>query len=151
MAADIWYFAYGSNLSMDRKQQRTGLIRSARTACLKGYRFAFNKGGAGGEVYANIVASPGDVVWGVVYLCDPKAMASLDHYESVETGDYWRQPVEVETTDGEQLRAEVYLAGEDFVIAVGHPRPWYLDLILSGAKKHGLPEEYIRRIEELAR
>ena len=77
MSSDIWYFAYASNLSLDRKQQPTGSIRSARIACLKDYRFAFNKGGAGGEVYANIVPSPGDVVWGVVYLCEPQAMASL--------------------------------------------------------------------------
>ncbi len=151
MTPDIWYFAYGSNLSMDRKQRRTGLIRSSRPACLKDYRFAFNKGGAGGEVYANIVPSPGDVVWGVVYLCDPEAMASLDEYEAVETGDYWRHPVEVEATDGELLRAEVYIAGDDFVIADSRPRPWYLDLILSGARKHGLPGEYIKSIEELAR
>jgi gamma-glutamylcyclotransferase len=151
MMSDIWYFAYGSNLSMDRKQQRTGSIRSARTACLKDYRFAFNKGGTGGEVYANIVPSPGDVVWGVVYLCDAQAMAILDDYEALETGDYWRQPVEVETTDGELLKAEAYIAGEGFVIADGRPGPWYLSLIISGARIHGLPEEYIRHIEELAR
>ena len=81
MPSDIWYFAYGSNLSMDRTQQRTGSIRSARKACLKDYRLAFNKGGLGGEVYANIVPSPGDVVWGVVYLCDQEAMAGLDDFE----------------------------------------------------------------------
>jgi gamma-glutamylcyclotransferase len=151
MTSDIWYFAYGSNLSMDRKRHRTGSIRSVRTACLKDYRFAFNKGGAGGEVYANIMPSPGNVVWGVVYLCDQQVMASLDDDEAVERGDYWRHPVEVETTDGELLNAEVYVAGEDFVIAEGRPRPWYLDLILLGLRKHCLPEGYIKTIEELAR
>ena len=78
MPIDIWYFGYGSNLSMDRKEQRTGSIRSARTACLKDYRFAFNKGGAGGEVYANIMPSPGKVVWGVVYLCDQLAVTVVE-------------------------------------------------------------------------
>ena len=151
MASDIWYFAYGSNLSVDRKRQPTGSIRSARTACLKDYRFAFNKGVAGGAVYANIVPSPGDVVWGVVYLCDAQAMAILDDYEALETGDYWRQPVEIETADGEKLKAEAYIAGEGFVVADGRPGPWYLDLIISGARNHGLLEEYIRHIEELAR
>ena len=151
MTTDIWYFAYGSNLSMDRKQQRTGSIRSARTACLRDYRFAFNKGGAGGEVYANIVPSAGKMVWGAVYLCDQLAMDRLDNDEAVERGDYWRHHVEVETTDGELLNAEVYVAGEDFVIAEGRPRPWYLDLILLGARKNDLPEEYIKTIEELAR
>jgi gamma-glutamylcyclotransferase len=151
MSSDIWYFAYASNLSLDRKQQPTGSIRSVRIACLKNYRFAFNKGGAGGEVYANIVPSPGDVVWGVVYLCDPQAMASLDEHEAVVRGDYWRHSVEVETTDGELLKADTYFAGEDSLIEEGRPRPWYLDLILLGARKHGLPEEYIKTIEELAR
>jgi gamma-glutamylcyclotransferase len=151
MSKDIWYFAYGSNLSMAQRQQKTGLIHSPRIASLKGYRFAFNKGVAGGEVYANIVPSTGDVVWGVVYRCDPEAMVGLDDYEALETGDYWRHPFEVETIDGELLNADAYVAGEDFVIEQGCPRPSYLNLILSGARKHGLPEEYIKTIEELAR
>ena len=79
------------------------------------------------------------------------AMDRLDNDEAVERGDYWRHHVEVETTDGELLNAEVYVAGEDFVIAEGRPRPWYLDLILLGARKNDLPEEYIKTIEELAR
>ena len=74
-----------------------------------------------------------------------------EHVEAVETGEYWRRPVEVETSDGELLKAEVYIAVEDFVIADGRPRPWYLDLILSGARNHGLPEQYVKSIEELAR
>ena len=89
--------------------------------------------------------------WGVVYLCDAQAMAILDDYEAVVRGDYWRHSVEVETTDGELLKADTYFAGEDSLIEEGRPRAWYLDLIISGARKHGLPAEYIRHIEELAR
>jgi len=150
MTPDTWYFAYGSNLSMDRKQERTGAIRNARLACLKGYRFAFSKGGPRGEVYANIVPSACDVVCGVVYLCNRQTMASLDIYEGVETGDYRKIAVEVETVDGELLKAEAYIAGDDFVVEGGRPSGWYLDRIVQGAKEHGLPADYVRHIEELA-
>ena len=42
---DCWYFAYGSNLDVDRMQFRTGPMREARRVRLDGYRFAFNKVG----------------------------------------------------------------------------------------------------------
>ena len=59
---DTFYFAYGSNLRIDRKLERTGAIRRVRLARLKDYRFAFNKAGMN-EVYANIVPCVGEVVW----------------------------------------------------------------------------------------
>jgi gamma-glutamylcyclotransferase len=151
MTGDIWYFAYGSNLSLDVKQRRTDTIRTARLARLKNYRFAFNKRGADHETYANVMPASGEVVWGVVYLCNPQAMAELDEYEGVATGDYRRESVAVETADGQQLTAVVYIAGDDFLIDRGRPTAAYLQRILTGAKEHGLPAEYIRRIEALAR
>ena len=39
---DRWYFAYGSNLSKERMQRRTGPIAAARVAQLKDFRLAFN-------------------------------------------------------------------------------------------------------------
>ena len=150
MPDDTFYFAYGSNLSIDRKQQRTGAIRSARLACLKDYRFAFNKGGASGEVYANIVPALGEVVWGVVYLCNPQAMTWLDEYEGVEGGHYRRITVEVHTNGGQIVRAETYIAGEGFIVKESRPSRSYLERILRGAEEHNLPAEHVRRIEELA-
>jgi hypothetical protein len=49
-----------------------------------------------------------------------------------------------------QRRSPVY-SGDDFLIDDGRPTAAYLDRILTSAKQHGLPEEYIRRIEALAR
>jgi gamma-glutamylcyclotransferase (GGCT)/AIG2-like uncharacterized protein YtfP len=148
MSTDVWYFAYGSNLSRLIKL-RNGGMRPARVACLKDYRFAFNKRGSRGEVYANVMASPGDVVWGVIYLCDGPTMDGVDRYEGVGSGDYLRQTLRVETRDGETVLAEIYLAGESFLATTGRPTPSYLQQIVSGAKHHGLSEEYIRGIERL--
>ena len=55
MINDIWYFAFGSNLSKKRMEARTGPIQKAIPAFLARFRLAFNKGGDGGEVYASIV------------------------------------------------------------------------------------------------
>ncbi len=146
---DTFYFAYGSNLRIDRKLERTGAIRRVRLACLKDYRFAFNKAGMN-EVYANIVPCVGDVVWGAVYLCSAQAMIWLDEYEGVKVGHYRRIPVEVETADGQNIQAETYIAVEGFIIEVGRPSKWYLDQILQGAAEHSLPAEYVQHIMGLA-
>ena len=148
---DRWYFAYGSNLSKERMQKRTGPIRAAHVAQLKGYRLAFNNTDTDGiETYANVVSTSGGVVWGVAYWCSPEALAALDRYERVGDGCYSREVVEIETADGECLQADVYIGGQPFTIAEGRPNDWYLQIILTGAREHGLPAEYIRAIESLA-
>ena len=120
--ADRWYFAYGSNLSKQRMMRRTGPIRKARVARLNDYRLAFNNTDkAGSELYANIVPSAGGITWGVAYWCSPQAMAALDEYEGVADGCYRREWIEVETSDGERLQAEVYIGGEQFTVAEGRP------------------------------
>ena len=41
MNEDQWYFAYGSNLLIDQKVERTGQIRQAVLCCLEGLRAYF--------------------------------------------------------------------------------------------------------------
>jgi len=147
---DQWYFAYGSNLFIDQKEQRTGRIRQLIRCRLPGFRFTFNKRGDGGQIYANIVPDDAAEVWGVAYLCNSKAMQEMDRHEGVADGDYERVPVTVVKDDGENMAAISYVAGEDFVCEAGTPRSDYLRKIISGAKHHALPEEYIAHIERLA-
>jgi cation transport regulator ChaC len=147
---DAWYFAYGSNLSTGRKQERTGLIRSARKAKLKGYRLAFNKDGGAGGVYANILPVTDGEVWGGLYLCDVAAMAELDRREGVMGGHYERRSVTVSLDSGEEIEAVTYIAGERYIVQEGKPTDDYLAFIIEGAKDHKLPSEYIERIGKLA-
>ena len=148
--SDSWYFAYGSNLSKGRKQERTGLIRRSLRARLRDYRLAFNKEASGGGVYANIVPEEGSEVWGVIYLCDPTAMTQLDRNEGVMGGHYERVTVEVELEDGSSCEAETYIAGKNYVVSEDTPADWYLDFILTGASQHELPADYIYNIKRLA-
>jgi gamma-glutamylcyclotransferase len=114
MNCDQWYFAYGSNLLVDQKEKRTGRVRQPVRSRLKGYRFAFNKRGDIGQIYANIVPDDNAEVWGVAYLCNPEAIRSMDRYEGVASGHYERIQVVVEKDMGETAQAITYVAGEDF-------------------------------------
>lgn len=151
MNGDQWYFAYGSNLFVDQKEKRTGRIRQANRSRLSGYRFVFNKRGGKGQIYANLVPDESAEVWGVVYLCNPKAIRSMDRYEGVASGHYEQVSVKVNQVSGEPVEAITYLAGEDFVCEPGKPSVKYLGKIISGARHHALPEEYVRMIEALAK
>src|SRR5262245_65331695 len=147
---DVWYFAYGSNLDIDQKQSRTGNIREARLCRLPRYRLAFNKRGSGGQVFANIVADDTKEVWGVAYRCRPHTLETMDTFEGAGRGHYTRVPVGVLTEAGETLQAITYIAATAHVGAEDQPTLEYVTRILKGARQHGLPEDYIDRIEKLA-
>lgn len=143
MDEDLWYFAYGSNLLVDQKEARTGSIRKALPCRLKEFRLAFNKRCSNGNVAANLVAEPTEVVWGVAYLCHSHALREMDGWE----GGYNRAIVTVETTGGEALEAITYLANADHVCDESAPKDDYLNRILDGARHHRLPLDYICSIE----
>lgn len=151
MTGDQWYFAYGSNLFVDQKEERTGRIRRAVRCRLAGFRFAFNKRGNCGQVYANIVPDEPAEVWGVVYLCNPQAIRDMDRYEGVSSGHYERIPVTVEGETGEKIEAITYVAGDDFICEPGKPSDVYLGKIVTGARHHSLPSKYFEMIEALGR
>jgi gamma-glutamylcyclotransferase len=148
---DCWYFAYGSNLDIDQKERRTGKIRETRRVRLEGYRIVFNKLGIDGTGKANIMPDKNKVVWGIVYLCSPAALKQMDDYEGVHGGDYYRKDVLVQCDSGKVIEAITYLAGEVCIQSDIAPSSDYLQRILSGARNHGLPEEYILEVEGIAK
>ena len=147
---DRWYFAYGSNLDIDQKERRTGEIREARRACLPGYRITFDKLGGDRTGKANITPDDTHVVWGVAYLCSGEALTKMDDYEGVAGGHYRRESVQVRCESDETLDAVTYVAREQYVGSPRPPAPDYLQRIVRGARNHGLPEEYIREIQQAA-
>jgi gamma-glutamylcyclotransferase len=144
---DQWYFAYGSNLCIEQMIERTGPFPPAeapRLARLPDYRLAFNVRGEDGQAFANLM-SPGDGVLGVVYSCAPEALIKMDVFEK----GYQRGSVRVVLENGDNLEAVTYFA-EPVHVATGlRPRAEYLQRILRGARQHGLPEAYIREMEEI--
>lgn len=147
------YFAYGSNMSDEQIAQRCPSHCFVCVAKLPGYRLAFTrlstKRGCG---VADVVATPDETVWGVVFEMSDADMAALDRHEGVHMKPpaYVRKSVQVVSMDGQPLNAITY---EVFTKAENEhaPNAEYLGLITAGARKWGLPQEYqdaLARIKE---
>lgn len=138
----MYYFAYGSNMDIQRLRGRKVKPLSCQSARIEDYKLVFNKkaDAGGGEGFANIVSSPGEVVEGVLYEVEERDLDKLDICEGVKDGHYMRMPVTASPKSGDQIDAIVYVAQHGKVVEGLKPRKRYLDYLLAG--KEYLSEEY---------
>ncbi len=144
----VWYFAYGSNMSPATFSGRRGLSPlESRCGWVDGYRLCFDiPVGPGERGVANLAIEAGSRTHGVAHLLDEAAAAWLDQTEGVHAGLYFREDVVV-VTDAGVLPGFAYRSART---AVGRkPSARYLDILLDGARHHGLPAEYVRALEAL--
>ena len=142
----IRYFAYGSNLELRRFRRRCPGAVVVGRARLPEHQLAFtrySRNQRGGV--ADIVPQPGAEVWGALYEVDEACLAALDEYEGVPQA-YRRETVRVIDDDGVEREAVAYVANRTGQFA---PSRAYLEIIARGARDHGLPEEYVRTIEQV--
>lgn len=59
----LYYFAYGSNMSVSRLQSRITIEEDVGAAYLEGWQMVFNKRGRDGSGKANLIANPDFVTW----------------------------------------------------------------------------------------
>lgn len=124
------YFAYGSNLSQKRLEERVGKVKCLGSYALQDYQMLFNKDGSDGSAKANIVAKPGETAWGRVYQMSPQQKLILDGYEGL--GESYRLDW-FQVWDDCELKVFAYLAlktSEDCI-----PYHWYLYHVLRGARE----------------
>lgn len=144
----LWYFAYGSNLDpgtfLGRRRMRP---RDTRRARLDGYRLVFDLPiGKGERAVANVAPDPEACVHGVAYAISRPGAIWLDRTEGVPRA---------------YQRVEVPLAGDDdapftgFTYVSDRRRPGrkpserYMNLLLAGARHHGLPDDYVAWLRSL--
>ncbi len=137
----LYYFAYGSNMSVSRLQSRVTIREDLGAARLEGWQMMFNKRGRDGSGKANLIANPDFVSWGVLYLLEG---SELDRLDAIEKG-YKRMNVRVQQRDGTMYDAVTYVSQE----LTDDPRPSheYKEYVLSGAHEHHLPQDYIAYLE----
>jgi len=141
--AEVWYFAYASNMLRAQLKQRVGDAKEEKIARLDDYELNFDKVARGGTGKANITIVAGKVVWGVLYRLTEQQMKALDRYEGVPE-HYRRSEVNVIDTEGNKIAAQVYLARK---VRKGlKPDRLYLQRIIQGAEEHNLPSEYIAQL-----
>jgi soluble lytic murein transglycosylase-like protein len=119
----------------------------ARVGRLHGYRLAFTVAGGmrpGVSAPANIVAAPGSVVHGVLYLLPLNKFARLDNSEGRQYGYLW---TEAEDSAGQRLPVVSYQVPH--AAPEGRPGPGYLNLIREAARQRGLPKDYIDFLDRI--
>jgi gamma-glutamylcyclotransferase len=146
----VWYFAYGANMHDSAFRGWRGMRPLEwRPGRVRGYRLRFNLEGRprGRAASANLSADPGAEVWGVLYKITRRALVRLDATEGVPWWRYRPLWLEAEDISGNTLRAVTYMAegNEDD----GCPSLRYVTLLRDGARAHGLPEHYIRFLEQV--
>ncbi len=151
-----YYFAYGSNINLDRMRKRGADFVSYQRAILENYTLRFNKysykTGCG---VANIEPQEGDYVEGILYeLENPEeGIARLDYFEGFlceecPENHYFRRIMKVKTDDGREVEAYVYVANPVHVNNSLKPSLEYLKHLLSGCERKILSEEYCKRLRE---
>ena len=148
------YFAYGSNLSRDQMMCRCPSARFVCVAMLPGHRLAFTRRSrTHGCGVADAVPEAGQQVWGAVFEIPDLEVGALDRSEGYRPGReenaYWRQECTV-FRDGDlqqPLPVWAYFAKRE----ANSPPPSaeYKRLILDGARYWGLPEDYVRELEQI--
>jgi gamma-glutamylcyclotransferase len=148
--ASHYYFAYGSNMSLKRLEERIGKVSHCGTASLKNYYFSFNKKGSDGTGKANIVPDSSSCVEGVVYKLSTQQMNRLDHCEGVPK-HYKRETVSILSSTGQPIQATTYVAQKALIsLQPLRPSPDYLNHILSGARENHLSSRSLKQIQNAA-
>jgi hypothetical protein len=141
----VWYFAYGSNMQRATFCGRRGISCSrALAARAPGWRVVFDKPPLVpiGEAFANLVADPEAVAYGVAYEISLAALESIDLSEGVLIGNYVRMTTRVVPLAGEESFDAFTLMSDRRDVAL-LPSTRYMALLIEGALEHGLPQAYV--------
>lgn len=150
MSEIIQYFAYGSNLLPLRLLQRVASSRALGHASLPGYQLRFHKKGQDGSGKCNVFYTGEDQhqVIGVVYEMHAEERILLDTAESLGQGyDLEHHQLQVQAVTHQVF---LYVAPPDYIDDSLRPYTWYRDLVVQGARVHGLPGDYIEAFLEVS-
>ena len=137
----MFLFVYGTLLDIDKATRilKDGIIFT-RKAFLPGYELVFDVESINGTGNPNIRKGKRGV-WGAVYEINGRCLELLDKISP----RYRRIEVEV-IVNGKPVKAWTYVGKSSADVP---PDRSCVEMIVKGAKYHGLPEEYIRWLESL--
>lgn len=146
----VWYFAFGANMHDSAFRERRGMRPLEwRPGRVEGYRLRFNLEGRprGRAAPANISPDSRAEVWGVLYRITRRDLLHLDSTEGVPGRRY--RPIWLQAEDGAHNRvmAVTYIA--EGKALDGRPSLRYLTLLREGARSHGLPDHWLRLLDDV--
>lgn len=150
MEADeyIWVFAYGSNMLTRKIQGRVPSATTVGLAHASKHELRWHKVSVDGSGKCDIFLSddPASVVYGVLYKIRKDEKHLLDCAEGLGDG-YNERTILVETALGSQLVHAYYATQMDSSL---EPYCWYQAQVIAGAREHGLPNAYVKSLEQVA-
>jgi cation transport regulator ChaC len=142
------YFAYGSNVDERGMREACPCGRCLGIARLPDHRLAFTRRSIRtGTGVADVLAAPGEVVWGVLYGLRSSETGVLDRKEGAGWA-YVRRPCDVILTDGQERAAFLYTVLHKESREVP-PSEDYLGALVAAARQRGLPAEYLERLQQV--
>jgi len=140
----LYYFSYGSNMSSRRLVTRIPSSKKLCIAYLHEHQLRFHKRGVddSAKCDAHFTGNPDDFVIGVLF----EILTSDKHILSrIEGPGYEDKRVTVITDDSDFFDAFTYVATH--IDKSMKPYHWYKEHVLSGAREHRLPDDYVSSIE----
>jgi gamma-glutamylcyclotransferase (GGCT)/AIG2-like uncharacterized protein YtfP len=144
----MFYFAYGSNLSVARLQKRVPSSRLITTGLLRHHCLVFHKIGRDGSAKcdAYYTGRQNDYILGAVYRLDPAHKPLLDEAEGLGNG-YEIKDILVSTGLGTEITAFLYSATA--IDRSRKPFHWYKEHVLRGMKEHSFPDQYLSMVSAI--
>ncbi|EKB83979.1 TPA: gamma-glutamylcyclotransferase [Klebsiella pneumoniae] len=138
----MYYFAYGSNMSTSRLQERVPSAEALGCFALGGHDLRFHKSSkdGSGKCDAYLTKNTFDIIYGVLFKIDPKEKPALDKAEGLGYG-YNQKEITVTDSDGSLVTAITYVATK--IDNNLKPYSWYVNHVLVGAREALLPAKYI--------
>lgn len=146
------YFAYGSNMLVERLQRRCPTAQVVGRAVAKGFGLSFAKTGQDGSGKATLFASAGTETYGVVYRISRSDLIILDQIEGRGRGYERLDEFQVGADDasGKSLQTITYISGPPYLDDNLLPFDWYMRLVVEGARQNGLPSTHIAALSASA-
>jgi len=142
------YFAYGSNMSLLRLQQRVPSAKRLEIVTLNGHQLRFHMSGNddSGKCDSFETHHSEDIVIGALFEINANEKDALDKAEGLGDG-YGEKFVFVKSLSGEKFEALTYYALKINESSI--PYSWYLNHVIIGAKETEVPTEYLAIIESV--
>ncbi|TVR26077.1 MAG: gamma-glutamylcyclotransferase [Balneolaceae bacterium] len=140
------YFAYGSNMSLQRLRERLPDAEYLGSHTLINHDLRFHKIGqdGSGKCDAFYTRNPDDYILGVLYEISVSDKRTLDNKEGLGYG-YSDKNVTLFDGSGRKTEAFTYFAtGVDPSLK---PFSWYKQHVLKGAREASFPESYKEKID----
>jgi gamma-glutamylcyclotransferase len=136
------YFAYGSNTDITEFEKNYKSAKAMDLGWVDGYKLVFDKIAERDKnsPVADIIKSPGDVVFGILYSIDREELPKLDKQE----GGYQKIQIKVHSKDGRIHNATTYTVIDKQDLPNPNPKLYYIRKMLVGlndALKLGIGKE----------